>query len=232
MEHPYILGCTHKLIDTAEWLLIIEKFNEKNRKNILFIINIIYNNKNKFRKANALTEYNKIMINLYKLVETMELDNNFISMLEKIKTFKEFINSPTNNIILEKLPLLYYCIDINTNYLTELNYQIQIEPIKSSSYSRHVTVMILTFLLSIINDCKISSNQIFIVLTLYDFIFRNFQFIEDNKQFGIVFYKKLLEFINNENVYERMKTTLKNKDIDENTLDIWKYILEEKKVNE
>ncbi len=209
-------------IDTDTYLIIEEKLQEKTRKNIIEIINILNTQKNNFRKKNELDKYNQTITNLYKILENTKLNNNLENIIEKIKDYNQFIklDKEEKEIILENLPILNYCI----NKDTKEKYKIQLEPIVVQNHEQKKVINIIKFLLGII-DTASTTEKIFISLTIYDYIFRNFSLVESNLKFAKVCYQKLIEFIDY-SIYDKIKSTIKKVGYDENTFEIWKSVFE------
>ncbi len=209
-------------IDTDTYLIIEEKLQEKTRKNIIEIINILNTQKNNFRKKNELDKYNQTITNLYKILENTKLNNNLENIIEKIKDYNQFIklDKEEKEIILENLPILNYCI----NKDTKEKYKIQLEPIVVQNHEQKKVINIIKFLLGII-DTASTTEKIFISLTIYDYIFRNFSLVESNLKFAKACYQKLIEFIDY-SIYDKIKSTIKKVGYDENTFEIWKSVFE------
>ncbi len=209
-------------IDTDTYLIIEEKLQEKTRKNIIEKINILNTQKNNFRKKNELDKYNQTITNLYKILENTKLNNNLENIIEKIKDYNQFIklDKEEKEIILENLPILNYCI----NKDTKEKYKIQLEPIVVQNHEQKKVINIIKFLLGII-DTASTTEKIFISLTIYDYIFRNFSLVESNLKFAKVCYQKLIEFIDY-SIYDKIKSTIKKVGYDENTFEIWKSVFE------
>ncbi len=216
------------IFERSDYLEIIDKLTLNKRSNIVEVIKIISKNKDKFREANLLDRYNKILTNLFKLLENTKPELELVSveklleMIGQIKNFKDLFQNPNKSSILQHFPLLKYCFGESKDN----KYQIQIAPITGKNYKLSDVVLVIKFFLKIMDDSGTKKNRIFISLSIYDFIFRNFKLIETNKKFAITCYKKLLEFISDENLYEYMKSILDEYGYDINTYELWKNVFE------
>lgn len=185
--------------------------------NLLETINILKRNKRYFASND---DYLKILTNLYNEIshknllnmniEIKELDGledinlDDFGMEEKEKIFNEILKSFNFESIL-KIKNINKFVLINSlfellfveNNLIELDqnkkYHVQIEPI-FGIYDKQDIVNIIKVLLKMCESAVGYKNKALISIIIFDVIFKNFQFIIDNKKFGKTVKNKLDEF--------------------------------------
>lgn len=214
--------------------------------NLLESINILKKNKRYFVSND---DYLKILTNLYneisqknlsnsneKLKELDSFDNigleNF-NKDEKNKIFEDILSSfnfesifKINNI--NKLVLINPLFELLfvENKLIELDsakkYHIQTEPL-FDQYNKQYIVDIIKILLKICGSSYGYRNKILVSIIIYDILFKNFQFIIDNKKFAITVKNKLIEFKKDTYKFDEICDSY---NLEKNILNKWSEILD------
>jgi hypothetical protein len=184
------------------------------RENFIKIIEIIRNNKYIFKSLGYLDLYNKLLKKLYCEIECLIninskfYEENYFSIHQQINSFKKLNNSIYLEDIIENIPGLeiliyhynncknYYQIDLNDNILIE-KYKLQKTPVFDLDYEKSNVGMIscINLLLKIFSELHWSVVlQKIMYIIIFDFIFRNFYFVKENKKFVQVIKDKIEEF--------------------------------------
>lgn len=232
MEHINLFVNNQYCFDNEIYSLIIKKLNLNFKSEIIDVIDIVTKNKHKFRELNNLENYNLIIKRLVSVLEKHhdnektiyipKLDKNFYEVIELINEFYDLKNSPYLNIVIEKLPLLTACFD---NVKKNIDYKLQLEPIINNNYDKNTVIKIVKFLLAIFSSSTGKTNKLYICLTIFDFIFKNFNLVKEHKPFAMVLKNKLIE-LSNDNKHD-IKEILFRHNLNENTFEIWNNIMDE-----
>jgi hypothetical protein len=232
MEHINLFVNNQYCFDNEIYSLIIQKLNLNLKSEIIDIIDIVTKNKYKFRESNNLENYNLIINRLVsvlekhhdneKIIYIPKLEKNFYEVIESINEFYDLKNSPYLNVVIEKLPLLKACFD---NIKKMIDCKLQLEPIINNNYDKNNVIKVVKFLLSIFSSSTGKINKLYICITIFDFIFRNFNIVKQHKPFALVLKNKLIELLN-DNKHD-IKDILFQNNLEENTFEIWNNIMNE-----
>lgn len=146
---------------------------------------------------------------------------SFETIISELNTFNELVFCNNKDIILEKLPLLKNCL--NLEFMGDKN-SLQLIPIILNEYNKNEIVTTIKFLLKII-DGAIKKNKIFISLTIFDYIFRNYNIVKEHVKFAKTVHDKIEEFLSDPSTKTSIKNELTSKGYDENVFEIWKEVL-------
>ncbi len=234
----YSIVYNKKIKDFGLEDIVIEKLTNPTEKDIYEIIDILRKNKYKFCSMDNIKDYNYIITKLYNQIEKI---NNEKIKEEEIK--KRYINKIINLIIFkntiedlkiegdnfikylcEYIPLFRLVLDIHDNKEIKIKYDVQIVPLYPD-YNHDFFVKTLKFLLKIINGCtkKIKTG---IVLTIFDYIFRNISFIQDNKKLGTTVKNKLIEMITDNDTKKSIDDFIEEHINQKDAMNIWLISIE------
>ncbi len=230
MEHINLFVNNQECFEPNIYSLIIQKLNLNFKSEIIDVIDLVTKNKHKFRESNNIDSYNLIMKRLINALENYELDKiktesnsvlEFEEILSKINSFNKLKTSDNLDIVIKNFPLLVYCFE-NKNHLVESKYSLQTEPIISGSFDKNKMCGVVKFLLSINGDSGNKKNKTFIVLTIFDYIYRNFNIIIEHQKFAKTVYDKISEIIEDDKDIGDVKKFLSSEGYDPNTFINWK----------
>jgi hypothetical protein len=196
------------LIDKEDYVDINKNITNISRENLINIIGIIRNNKYKFKSASKLELYNKIIDGLYNNISIYKVNtsninyykSNYETIHSNIKTSDDLVKSIYLNCIIENIPGLQVLIDIlnNKTNIEQNQFKLQIIPNEdiefTQPYNKFMISSLNLMMQIFIHFDKLK--RIIISITLFDYIFRNFNFVKNNKKFGKAVVDKLKEFIN------------------------------------
>ncbi len=232
MENINLIVNNQHCFNEDVYTVIIQKLNINTADEIFDVINILTENKHIFREKDNLTNYNLIIRRLISTVETLKEEKtvlkektvikpSFYALITEFNNFNELEFCKNRDVVLEKLPLLKNCF--YPEFMGDKN-SIQLTPIVPNEYNKIETVAVIKFLLKII-DSTIKKNKIFISLTIFDYIFRNYNIVKEHQKFAKTVYDKIEEFLSDPNTKTSIKNELTPKGYDENVFEIWKEVL-------
>ena len=222
-----LLSKIGSIIDKEDCVDINKNITNISRENIINIIGIIRNNKYKFKSVSKLELYNKIIDGLYVNISAYKVNisnvnyykSKYESIHSDIKTNNDLTNSIYLNCLIENIPGLEVLVNIINNKVNI--YQLQIIPNEdiefTESYNKFMisSISLLLRIFAYYDKLK----RIIVSITIFDYIFRNFNFIKNNKKFAKAVVDKMNEFIklNLEDIIPILKKYYDN----ENALVIW-----------
>lgn len=203
-----LLSRIGSIIDKEDSIDINKNITNISRENLINIIGIIRNNKYKFKSASKLELYNKIIDGLYNNISIYKINisninyykSNYETINSDIKTSDDLVKSIYLNCIIENIPGLQVLIDIlnNKTNIEQNQFKLQIIPNEdiefTQPYNKFMISSLNLMMRIFIHFDKLK--RIIISITLFDYIFRNFNFVKNNKKFGKAVVDKLKEFIN------------------------------------
>lgn len=234
MEYINLFVNNHECFEEDIYSLIIQKLNLNLKSEIIDVIDILTKNKHKFRELNNIDSYNLIMKRLIYALENYEVDkvnNKSKSILEiydivsKIDSFSKLKTDENLDLIIKNFPLLAYCFE-DKKYLIEFKYEIQMEPIILESFDKNKVISVIKFLLAINGDSGKKKNKTFVVLTIFDYIYRNFNIVVEHQKFAKTVYNKLNEIIVDDEDSGDVKNYLISEGYDPDTFINWKNSLD------
>ena len=222
------------IIDKNDYTDINNNIINISRENLINIIGIIRNNKYKFKSANKLELYNKIIDGLYDNMKTYQINlanknyynNNYDYIHTNIKTNNNLIDSIYLKYIIENIPGLQVLVDVVRNKPIILEYKLQIIPNEDIEFTvpyNKFMISSISLMIRVFNDYD-KYKRIIISITIFDYIFRNFNFVKNNKKFAKVIVDKIKEFLNLN--LEDINQVLKKYYDNENALVIWSTYIE------
>jgi hypothetical protein len=220
------------IIDKDDYTNINNNIINISRENLINIIGIIRNNKYKFKSVSKLKLYNKIIDGLYDNMKTYQINlanknyynKNYDYIHTNIKTNNNLIDSMYLKYIIENIPGLQVLIDVENNKSNI--YQLQIIPNEDIEFTEQYNKFMISsigLMIRVFNYYD-KYKRIIISLTIFDYIFRNFNFVKNNKKFAKVVVDKMKEFLNIN--LEDINQVLKKYYDNENALIIWSTYIE------
>lgn len=220
------------IIDKNDYTDINNNIINISRENLINIIGIIRNNKYKFKSINKLELYNKIINGLYDNMKIFQINlanknyynKNYDYIHTNIKTNNNLIDSMYLKYIIENIPGLQVLIDVENNKSNI--YQLQIIPNEDIEFTEQYNkfmISSISLMIRVFSDYD-KFKRIIISLTIFDYIFRNFNFIKNNPKFAKAVVGKMKEFLNIN--LEDINQVLKKYYDNENALVIWSTYIE------
>lgn len=222
------------IIDKDDYTNINNNIINISRENLINIIGIIRNNKYKFKSVNKLELYNKIIDELYDNIKIFQINlanknyynNNYDYIHTNIKTNNNLIDSMYLKYIIENIPGLQVLVDVQNNKSNIVEYKLQIIPNEDIEFNEQYNKFMISsigLMIRVFNDYD-KYKRIIISISIFDYIFRNFNFVKNNKKFAKVVVDKMKEFlnINLEDINQILKKYYDN----ENALVIWSTYIE------
>lgn len=230
MEYINLFVNNQECFEPDIYSLIIQKLNLNLKSEIIDVIDIVTKNKHKFRESKNIDNYNLIMKRLINALENYEVDKidiktksvlDVINVISNIDSFYKLKTNENLDLVIKSFPLLAYCFE-DKNYLIESKYEIQMEPIIKESYDKNKTIGVIKFLLAINEDAGKKKNKTFIVLIIFDYIYRNFNIIIEHQKFAKTVFNKITEIIVEDEDLGDVKNYLFSEGYDPNTFINWK----------
>ncbi len=273
---------THLLTDISyivgknDYNLIENYKNSISRENIINIIELIRNNKYKFKINKNIFLYNKIIRELHNSIQfysipkiepllqvkeeekvvvkdeeknvlvkkkvvikkeekevvikeeklTEEEIYNFKNegiVIDDIETINDLVKSRYLNLFLEEVPELEVIVSLHNDNKYESKYVLVSEPCFNVDKDKTIIINIVRMFLKLVENEK-KPNKVLLIITQFNYLFRNYQFITEHKKFAQTFLNKITEFINED--YDKITDKLKLYYDKVNFLEIWKQHLE------
>ena len=221
------------IIDKDDYTNIYNNITNISRENLINIIGIIRNNKYKFKSISKLELYNKIIDGLYDNMKIFQINlanknyynKNYDYIHTNIKTNNDLIDSMYLKYIIENIPGLQVLIDVVNNKSNI--YQLQIIPNEdiefTDTYNKFM-ISSISLMLRVFSYYYDKPKRIIVSITIFDYIFRNFNFVKNNQKFAKVVVDKMKEFLNIN--LEDINQVLKKYYDNENALVIWSTYIE------
>lgn len=144
--------------------------------------------------------------------------------LNYIYSLNEFLNYKYKKILILKYPLLNIIYkENNKKYYKNIKYSLQINPI-FGEYSKQKLINNVKFLLKLCDCIQYKKYKIVVCLVIFDYIFKNFNFVIEHLKFKETFENKLKEFYDF-NHFNDVKTLLIEYNLDETIFEQWSEIL-------
>ena len=177
--------------------------------------------------------YNKIIDGLYDNMKIYQIKisnmnyykSNYELVHTNIKTNNDLTNSKYLDCIIENIPGLEVLVNVLNNK-TNI-YQLQIIPNEDTEFTEPYNkfmISSISLMLRVFGYYYDKYKRIIISISIFDYIFRNFNFIKNNKKFAKVVVDKMKEFLNLN--LEDINQVLKKYYDNENALIIWTTYIE------
>lgn len=206
------------------------------KKNLIKIIEIIRINKFLFKLSDVLELYNNLLKYLYKKLdylidirskyykENYKEINSTINSIDKLNKseYVEYILENINGLEI----LLWYYNNIEFEFLNEpipKKYELKQIPMLDFTNKKDDQIIIssIKLLLGLFTDLLSKQIKRIMVIIIFDYIFRNFYFLENNLKFAITVKNKLEELYKIDEDQENFKNILNTYYNDINSMDIW-----------
>ena len=229
-----LLSKIGSIIDKEDYVNINKNITNISRENLINIIGILRNNKYKFKSVSKFELYNKIIDGLYFNIKKYKINisnidyykSNYELVHLDIKTNNDLTNSIYLNCIIENIHGLEVLVKVLNNKTNILEYKLQIIPNEDIEFTEPYNKFMISSISLLLRIFAYYDKlkRIIILITIFDYIFRNYNFIKNNKKFAKTVVDKMNEFIklNLEDIIPILKKYYDN----ENALIIWSTYIE------